>query len=353
MIFFGCDMIIEDLLSLVERSVSIMLPGAGGIGKTAIALTLLHHTRITARFGSNRHFMRCDGLASSLDGFLERLSETIGARHLTDMGQLLSHLSYSPPWILMLDGVESILDPLASGAAEIASVIEELGRCQNACVLITSRLDVRIPGFRRVKVPTISADGAQDIFYDCCSLGRSTAVDKLLAELDFHPLSINLLASAVQKNGWDEQTLLWAWDNGRTNILKATGRQSLEDSIKLTLGTPTIQELGTTALETLEAIARFPGGVKESKLESTFTGIAGVGEATDELCKFSLVYRQDGFIKMLSPFQFYFLESSRTLVTRLESDTARNSIQCARLDVLDSGLSFPFHRFCGYRGDNY
>ena len=96
MIFFGCDMIIEDLLSLVERSVSIMLLGAGGIGKTAIALTLLHHTRITARFGSHRHFMRCDGLASSLDGFLERLSETIGTCHLTDMGQLLSHLSYSP-----------------------------------------------------------------------------------------------------------------------------------------------------------------------------------------------------------------------------------------------------------------
>jgi len=347
-IFFGCDMITEDLLSLVERSVSTVLLGAGGIGKTAIALTLLHHTQITARFGGHRHFMRCDGLASSLDDFLGRLSEAIGARHLTDMRQLLSHLSHSPPWILMLDGVESILDPLASGAAEIATVIEELGRCQNACVLTTSRLDVRIPGFRRMKVPTLSADGAQDIFHGYCSLERSIAVDQLLAELDFHPLSINLLANVVQENNWDEQALLEAWNCGKTNILKATGCQSLEDSIKLTLGTPTIQGLGSTALETLEAIAKLSGGVKESKLESTFTEIAGVGEATDELCKFSLVYRQDGFIKMLSPFRFYFLESGRTLVARSESGTARNSIQCARLDVFDSGLSFSFHRSCGY-----
>lgn len=341
-------MITEDLLSLVGRSVSIVLLGAGGIGKTVIALTLLHHTRITARFGTHRHFMRCDGLASSLDDFLGRLSEAIGARHLMDMGQLLLHLSHSPPWILMLDGIESILDPLARGAAEIATVIEELGRCQNVCVLTTSRLDVRIPGFRRVEVPILSADGAQDIFYGCCSLGRSVAVNELLAELDFHPLSINLLASVVQENDWDEQALLRAWNNGGTNILKATGCQSLEDSIKLTLDTPTIQALGATALETLEAIAKLSGGVKESKLESTFTEIAGVGETTDELCKFSLVYRQDGFIKMLSPFRFYFLESCRTLVTRSESGTARDSIQCARLDVFDSGLSFSFHRFCGY-----
>ena len=320
--FFGCDMIIEDLLSPVERSASIVLLGAGGIGKTDIALTLLHHTRIMARFGSHRHFVGCDGLANSLVDFLRRLSETIGAPHLTDMGQLLSHLSHSPPCILVLDGIESILDPLTSGAAEISTVIEGLGRCQNACVLATSRLGVRIPGFRRVKVPALSADGAQDIFYSCCLLERSVAVDNLLAELDFHPLSINLLASVVHENDWDEQTLLEAWGNGRTNILKATGRQSLEDSIRLTLGTPTIQALGTTALETLEAIAKLPSGVKESKLESMFTGIAGVGEATDELCKFSLTYRQDGFVKMLSPFRFYFLESGQTLVTRSESDTA-------------------------------
>ena len=37
--------------------------------------------------------------------------------------------------------------------------------------------------------------------------------------------------------------------------------------------------------------------------------IAGIGEATDELCKFSLIYRQDGFVEMFSPFRIYFLES--------------------------------------------
>jgi hypothetical protein len=283
-------MIIEDLLSLVERSASTILHGAGGTGKSAIALTLLHHTRVTAKVGNNRYFMRCDDLANSPDDFLGRLSEAIGAPHLTDVGQLRSHLSLYSPCILVLDGVESILDPLVSAAAEIATAIEELGWCQNVCLLATSRMDVEIPGFRRTEVPTLSVDDAQGIFDSCCHLGRSVAVDKLLAELDFHPLSINLLASAVCENNWDEATLLEAWDEGKTNILQATGRQSLEDSIKSILSTPTIQILGTTALETLEAIAGFPDGVKEREI--MFTGIDGVGEATDELCKFSLVYRQ-------------------------------------------------------------
>ena len=345
--FFGCDMIIGDLLSLVDRSASVILLGAGGIGKTAIALTLLHHTRITVKFGNHRHFMRCDDLVNSLDVFLGHLSEAIGARCLTDMERLRSHLSHSPPCILVLDGVEAILDPLAPGTAEIAAAIEELGRCQNFCLLATSRMDVKIPGFRRVDVPMLSADGAQDIFYSCSLLRRSAAVDNLLEELDFHPLSINLLASAARKNDWDGPALLEAWNDGKTNILKATDLLGLEESIISIFDTPTIQALGTTAMETLEAIAKFPHGVRESRLEVMFTEIAGVGEATDALCKFSLIYRQDGYVKMLSPFRFYFLEPRQIPVTRSGSETALDSVY-TQPDVCNFGLFFSFHWLCDY-----
>jgi len=173
---FGRDAIVDDLLSFVEQSASLTLFGAGGNGKTAIALTLLHHVRTAARFGKHRHFMRCDDLVDSLDGFLGRLSHTIGV-HPKDTAQLMSHLALSPPRILVLDGVDSILDPLAPGAAEIATAIEEFGRCKNICLLATSRTDIKIPDFRHIEVPTLPADGARDTFYGCCHLRRSAAVD--------------------------------------------------------------------------------------------------------------------------------------------------------------------------------
>ena len=330
--FFGRGVIVEDLLNFVERSQSIILLGAGGIGKTAIALTLLHHPRISAIFGHHRHFMRCHDLRGSLDEFVGSLSEAIGASDLKDMAQLLAHLSLSPPRILVLDGVEHILDPLAPGAAEVTSAIEGFDRCQNLRLLVTSKMDVRITDFRRIKVQTLSANGARDVFRSRCRLGRSAEVDNLLEELDFHPLSINLLASAVRENGWDEATLLEAWNGEKVNILKVHGSQSLEDNIKSTLATPTIQAHGVTALETLGALAGRPSGARERELESTFAGIAGIGDATDALCKFFLVYRQDGFFKMLSPFRLYFLASHP------ESDTVRGAvvgnIQYTHQDIL-------------------
>ena len=354
--FFGRDVIIKDLLGFAERSESITLLGAGGVGKTAITLTLLHHLRTLARFGRHRHFMRCHDLESSLDGFLSRLFEAIGAPHLEDTAQLQSHLSFSPPRILVLDGVESILDPLAPGAAEITSAIEELGRCENLCLLVTSKMDARITDSRRIEVPTLSSTGAQDVFYSRCRLRRSVEVDDIIEELDCHPLSLDLLASTAQENHWDEGMLLEAWDGQKTNILKAYGRQSLEDNIMSALATPTIQARRMIVFETLRALAALPGGVEESKLENTFAEISGIGNTIDALCEFSLVYRRDGFFKMLSPFRLYFLASGRALVSDSGSDAAHDTvsenIQYTPQDIFGFGLLFSFCQLCFSRMTN-
>ena len=344
---FGRDELIDDLLGFAERFVPVTLFGAGGIGKSTIALTLLHHDRIATRFGDRRYFVCC-GLANSLDDFIELLSDEIGADSPMDLSQPRSHLALSTaPCALVLDAVDSILDPLTPGSAEIATAIEELGRCPNIFLLATSRMDPRIPGSRPIEVPTLPVDGARDAFHSRCRLARSAEVDKVLAELDFHPLSTDLLASAVHENGWDEPGLLKAWKDNKTSILKVSGRQSLEDSIKSILLTPTIRELGTAAQETLEAIALYPGGVQEIKLERTFPKITAIGEAVNALCKFSLMYRQDGFIKMLSPIRLHFLESNQPVIHHSSDDTIHNSstnrdLRYVLHGIVDPGLSFPF-----------
>ena len=326
--FFPREEIVNDILDLTDQVASTALFGSIGVGKSFLALRLLHHNRTRVKFGRNRHFMRCDNLSNSLEGFLERLSDAIGIDRTTDIGKLRLHLESSPPLILLLDGVDHVLDPLVTEAEEISATIEEFGGYQHLCLLTTSRMCPEISGFHRVDVPTLSERDARDAFYGICHLDRSPVVDNLIARLDFHPLAIDLFATAVRENWWDELTLLkvWdemalpkVWDGDQNGVLKTQYQQILKGAVGPSFRSPTIQNMGATALEILGGIAASPRGIEERRLESTFPNITGVRVAVDVLCKFSLLYRQDGFVKMLSPFRFYFMDSILEPVQHVEA----------------------------------
>ena len=312
------EKIVNEVLDLTDQVASTALFGPIGVGKSFVARTLLHHERTQAKFGANRHLMRCDDLTSSLDDFLERLSDVVNTDRAASTTQLQSHLESSPPFILLLDGVDLILDPLAPEAGEISAAIEELGSYPQVCLVTTSRMNPEIRGFHRLEVPIPSADDARDAFYDLCDLARSPVVDDLIARLDFHPLSIDLLARSVRENEWDEPTLLRVLDDDQTSALKKNYREGLKDAIELSFRCPTIQNLGTTARSALEAIAAFPRGVDECRLKNVFPHITGIAVAVDVLCRFFLIYREDGFVKTYSPFRLYILESALTLTQDVE-----------------------------------
>ena len=293
----------NEILYLTDQVASVALFGPIGVGKTFVARSVLEDHRTKVKFGENCYHMRCDDLGNSLERFLGRLSEAIH----TDLPQIRSRLQSSPPLMLLIDNVDSLLDSPVPEAEEILATVEEFGSYEHVCLVTTSRIYPDIHGFQRVEVPTLSEDGALETFYNLCNLGRSSAVDTLIAKLDSHPLSIELLASYVRENNWDEPTLLKVWGNDETGAVKVRYYRRLRDAVETTLRSPTITKLGTKARDVLEAIATFPSGVEESELERILHEVVGIGEVADVLCKFSLIYREDGFVKMLSPFQFYFL----------------------------------------------
>ena len=305
---FGRDDLIKKIIGFAENLEPVALIGAGGIGKTSIALTVLHHNRIKDRFGDNRRFIRCDQFPASCAHFLARLSKVIGAgvenpEDLTPLRPILS----CQEMLIVLDNAETILDPQGANAQEIYAIVNELSQFDTVCLCITSRITTVPRHCKRPAIPTLSTEAARDIFYGiyCSDGGQSGIIDDLLRRLDFHALSITLLATTASHNLWDHERLAKEWETHRAQVLRTDHNESLAATIELSLASPTFRKLGPGARDLLGVVAFFPQGIDENNFDWLLPTISDRRNVFDKFCVLSLTHRNNGFITMLAPIRDY------------------------------------------------
>ena len=208
--------------------------------------------------------------------------------------------------LIVLDNAESILDPQGTNHEEIYSAVDELCQFRNVCVCITSRITTIPRHCKRPKIPTLSMEAACDIFYGIYGGdGRSGIIENLLQRLDFHALSITLLATTASENSWSYDRLAEEWGLHHSQVLPTDHNESLAATIELSLTSPTFRKLGPSARHLLSTIAFFPQGIDEKNLEWLFPTISDRRTIFDKFCLLSLAYRTNNLVTMLAPIRDY------------------------------------------------
>ena len=190
---------LEEITALLARTRLLTITGAGGSGKTRLALELAN--RLTA---AGERTVWVD-LAPVVE------SEQIAEQILTALGQpepatrdtlqaVLDTIS-DKSMVLVLDNCEHVID----GCARIAETI--LRHCAKTSIVATTREALGIVGEQTWLVPPLAADDAMQLFADRARAvlpsfaveesGRA-AIAQICERLDGIPLSIELAAARVK-----------------------------------------------------------------------------------------------------------------------------------------------------------
>ncbi|KAJ7138245.1 hypothetical protein C8R44DRAFT_606985, partial [Mycena epipterygia] len=315
-IFHGRDDEVQELVKMATgpEPFRAAILGPGGIGKSSLALAVLYHEELVARFGSHRYFISLESSTSAADmfaaiaGFFSidataKVSRAI-VRHLADL---------SMPCVLVLDNLEDCWENLSS-RSEVEDFLSLLSEISHLQLMVTMRGAER-PGqvkWTRPFLPPLDRlddTAARQTFLDIVDEIDSDELAALIALTDNMPLALVLMANVASFEGG--QSLLERWEGETTSLLSegSNKRANLDKSITISLSSPRMLS-NPQAQELLSLMALLPDGIAEETLTQMNLPFSGhIARSKSTLLRCSLIYiAGDGRLRTLVPIREYMRE---------------------------------------------
>jgi predicted ATPase/class 3 adenylate cyclase len=199
--FIGRQDELTDLRRLLDINRVVTLTGAGGIGKTRLAVEVA--SRSADLFGNDVWYVDLAPIAhAELVAVTVARSLGLADRPGLSTMDVLEKFIGERRILLLLDNCEHLIDAIA------ALVMDLVSTCPRLAVLATSREPIGVAGELTWRVPSLSlADEAIELFTDRACLVRSdfvltdrhtASVEEICRRLDGMPLAIELAAARVR-----------------------------------------------------------------------------------------------------------------------------------------------------------
>ena len=304
---------------LVNRSATrLALLGPGGIGKTSIALTVLHTPAIKDKFGQQARFVSCEAITSSAS-LVDTLCAAFDLHNLSgdrqnDLLVYLMQTYTSLPLLLILDNFETVWD-VGKAKSESEALLQRLGSVPLLSLIVTLRGTTHPAGVQWTKpllpiVDKLLPTEAYRVFMDIYGKDDDDKLDQLLYAVDYVPLAVTLMArlGSVFTPGH----LLEKWTKEKTGLLSHPydqGRlENIDVSIRISLKSLRMQST-PVALELLSILVLLPGGMHIDDLTAIAPRLEGCEPAVFTLLSVGLAQMDSmNVLHVLSPIRAYIMQ---------------------------------------------